>query len=170
MKRWLVTVMTLLSFACILSAQQKPCEQQAEYRQLDFWIGEWRVETPDGKLAGHNKIEPILDGCVIFENWTGGGGGSGKSFNYYDLATKKWHQKWVDSYGTALEFEGTIENDKVAYTGSSVSRETSNKVYHRLTIAKVSDNEVHQLWESSEDQETWKVVFDGKYLREEVTK
>ena len=37
------------------------------YRQFDFWIGEWQVHTPDGKLAGTNRItrRDIADGDPI---------------------------------------------------------------------------------------------------------
>jgi len=41
-----------------------PCSG-AEYRQFDFWIGDWEVQLPDGKPAGTNRISRILDGCVI---------------------------------------------------------------------------------------------------------
>jgi hypothetical protein len=52
------------------------CKDDAS-RQFDFWVGHWRV-TEHGKLAGDNRIEPILDGCALLENWTGAKGGAGK--------------------------------------------------------------------------------------------
>ena len=45
---------------------------------LDFWLGDWSVTTPDGKHAGDNRIEAILDGCALSESWTGAGGGRGR--------------------------------------------------------------------------------------------
>ena len=53
----------------------KPCSAPP-YRQFDFWIGDWDVFSPDGKLAGHNRVESIEGGCGIQENWTGAGGGT----------------------------------------------------------------------------------------------
>ncbi|MEQ1516386.1 MAG: hypothetical protein ABL931_07860, partial [Usitatibacteraceae bacterium] len=50
------------------AARAKPC-LSIENRQFDFWIGDWDVTTPDGKLAGTNLIKPILAGCVLHENW-----------------------------------------------------------------------------------------------------
>ena len=148
-----------------LFAQQKPCEKYPIFRQFDFWIGNWRVENPDGTLAGHNKIEVVLDGCTLLENWTGNGSSRGKSFNYYNYQTKRWHQHWVDNFGQTLEFDGVIKDNAVYYTGESKDRE-GKQVFHKLTISKVNDNEVRQLWEQSYDKEKWSVAFDGKYIRE----
>ncbi len=39
-----------------------------EYRQFDFWIGGFEVRSPDGELAGHNVIEPTLNGCALTEH------------------------------------------------------------------------------------------------------
>ncbi len=38
-----------------------------EYRQFDFWVGEWDVALPDGKPAGTNRIAPILGGCALLD-------------------------------------------------------------------------------------------------------
>ena len=69
----------------LMSADEAPrpgCQEPAS-RQFDFWAGHWRV-TENGKPAGENRIEPILDGCALLENWTGAQGGSGKSLNFFD--------------------------------------------------------------------------------------
>ena len=158
-------IVSVLMTPFFASAQQNVCSHPV-FRQLDFWIGNWRVETPDGKLAGHNRIEGVLDSCVIMENWTGAGSSRGKSLNYYNFQTKKWNQKWIDNYASPLEFEGTIENGVASYTGTSISFQTKKKVFHKLTISKINDDEVHQVWEQSYDEKEWAVVFDGKYIRE----
>jgi hypothetical protein len=72
------------------SAATAPCGT-ADHRAFDFWVGKWNVRTPDGKLAGTNRIER---------------GYSGESLNIYDAARKVWHQSWADSDGTLLVLEG----------------------------------------------------------------
>ncbi|MEP7171363.1 MAG: hypothetical protein ABI855_18485, partial [Bacteroidota bacterium] len=38
-----------------------PCSASSEYRQFDFWIGEWNVtDTKTGNPAGKSKIELLL--------------------------------------------------------------------------------------------------------------
>ena len=38
-----------------------PCTAP-EHRQFDFWIGEWPVKTPDGKVAGANPQQNLNAG------------------------------------------------------------------------------------------------------------
>lgn len=45
-----------------------------ENRAFDFWLGEWQVTTPDGKVAGTNRIESKYIGCVLHEHYTAGRG------------------------------------------------------------------------------------------------
>ncbi|MGH9902565.1 MAG: tetratricopeptide repeat protein, partial [Pyrinomonadaceae bacterium] len=144
----------------------KPCASTPEHRQFDFWVGEWDVQTPQGQLAGTNSVQSILDGCVVFENWAGaGGGGSGKSFNYYNPATRRWHQLWVSNTGNVLEFAGELKDGQMRYTGESPGAQ-GGKVMHRLTFFNSSADRVRQLWEQSADGgRTWNVAFDGTYVR-----
>lgn len=75
----------------------------APYRQFDFWVGKWDVFWgATDQLAGTSVIESELDGCLIEENWTGAGGGRGRSLNVYDASTGTWHQFWVSSGGCPL--------------------------------------------------------------------
>jgi len=96
------------------SKTQPPCHRSSEFRQFDFWIGEWEVHTPDGKLAGESRIQLIEGDCVIFENYTGRSGYSGKSFNIYNASVDKWQQFWVDNQGGVLEFEEEFKGAKCA--------------------------------------------------------
>src|SRR5215203_3786766 len=82
------------------SMAAKPCAS-AQHRQFDFWIGEWDV-TQNGKIAGRNSIRSILNGCALSEDWSGTGGFSGNSLNFYDEDAKRWRQTWIDSQGQSL--------------------------------------------------------------------
>ena len=80
----------------------------SEHRQFDFWLGEWNVRTPDGKLAGVNSIKREYDGCVLHERYATQRGYSGESLNMYDAGRKVWHQTWVDTSGALLLLEGGL--------------------------------------------------------------
>lgn len=161
----LYTVTACLLFA-ICAWTQSPCEQGEEYHQLDFWIGEWQVENPQGQLVGFNTIEKELNGCLVMENWKSNGPSLGKSMNYYDQSTKKWHQKWIDNAGNPLEFEGTAANNAITYIGQTIDAAAKSVVIQEMTLKKLSDDEVHQVWRQSMDGgNTWLVVFDGMYRR-----
>lgn len=141
----------------------KPCAARPEYRQFDFWIGEWDVQV-NGNRAGTNSVQLILGECVIFENWAGRGGMNGKSFNVYNAAKGQWQQTWVDSQGNVLELHGEFKNGAMRLAGENQNRQGA-KVLHRLTFSPLAGGRVRQLWESSTDEgKTWSVAFDGLYI------
>ncbi len=82
-----------------------PTCEGPEYRQFDFWVGDW-VVTSGGQPAGTNHVTREERGCLIHEHWTGAGGGSGQSLNFYDRADGRWHQVWVDAGGNVLTLSG----------------------------------------------------------------
>jgi hypothetical protein len=141
-----------------------PCTS-AEYRQFDFWIGDWDVRLPDGKQAGTNRIRRILNGCVIQETWSGAAGSSGTSYNIYDRMRRKWHQTWVDDQGSLLQLDGESTNGRMTLSGETVDS-SGVKLLQRITWERTGPAKVRQLWESSRDAgKTWVLIFDGRYQR-----
>lgn len=142
----------------------QPC-REAAHRQLDFWVGEWEVQGPKGKTAGVSTVQLILNNCVVFENWTGASGYTGKSFNLYDARERKWKQFWVDDRGGMLEFTGEFRDGAMRYEGQSIAQD-GRPVTDRLTFFPLAEGRVRQLWEQSPDKgKTWNTVFDGTYIR-----
>ncbi|MDZ4801632.1 MAG: hypothetical protein SGI92_26040 [Bryobacteraceae bacterium] len=92
-----------------------------ESRQFDFWAGEWDVLGPKGRQLGQSRIEPAVGGCLLIENWTGAGGGSGKSFNFFDPSIKQWRQVWVAAGGW-LNLQGGWREGAIRYAGESPRR------------------------------------------------
>ncbi len=141
-----------------------PCATRTEYRQFDFWIGEWDVKA-GGQQAGTNSVQLILNKCVLLENWTGARGGTGKSFNIYNAARGKWQQTWVDSSGNVLEFYGEFKDGAMRLVGENLGP-NGGKIINKLTFFPLEDGRIRQLWESSRDDgKTWTTVFDGLYIR-----
>ena len=95
-----------------IAAQTGSSCSDPKSHQFDFWIGSWEVYA-DGSLAGHNTIEPILDGCVLQESWQGSSGSAGTSLNFFNLQTERWQQFWVWRNGTTLDLEGGIVGDRI---------------------------------------------------------
>ncbi|HMX36255.1 MAG TPA: hypothetical protein PLK54_00595 [Ferruginibacter sp.] len=148
-----------------------PCSKP-EYRQFDFWIGEWEVFSPKGNKAGDSKISLILDSCVILEEWTSAGMQqgliySGKSFNSYNSATRQWQQTWTDNTGNTTEYlRGEAGNGKIVYYADKVTGPQGKLFMRRLSFTKLSENKVRQLGERSDDEgKTWTVEYDLEYRR-----
>jgi hypothetical protein len=143
----------------------EPCRESPESRQFDFWIGEWNVQTAQGQPAGESSIQLILGTCVIFENWTGRTGYTGKSFNLYNVPRKKWQQYWVDSSGAVTTFEGGLEGNQMRVAGPTFPRSGEGGL-RRMTFTPLAPDKVRQFGETSSDGgQTWKPEYDLIYVR-----
>lgn len=162
----------LLLCAAPAFAQQPPapkfgCEDKPEVRQFDFWVGEWKVlVTGTENVAGQNSIQLINQSCALLENWTGTRGGTGKSVNFYNAATGKWHQTWIDNQGGVTFFTGEHRDNAMRFEGERVGANgTTSPV--RLTFTKLAADTVRQLGEGTSDGGlTWTVQYDLTYVRE----
>lgn len=140
----------------------KPCTAP-EYRQFDFWLGEWDVvnQQRQGARAATNRIRADHGGCVIREDYTNPGGYSGSSLSFYDAARGKWHQTWIDNQGEPLYLDGGFADGKMVLSG-----EAPDGTLNRITWTPRPDGSVQQLWDVSKDGgKTWQVGFDGLYTK-----
>lgn len=160
--------LALAALAAPALAQQTPKEQPkpcagTEYRQFDFWLGEWEVRSPEGKLLGKSRVEQIAGPCALLENWHGAGGGSGKSINFYMPDDGKWHQTWAGSGGSFLFLTGGLEGGKMVLSGTTHAKDGAAQL-ERISWTPADDGSVEQRWEQSTDGgKSWKVAFVGIY-------
>jgi hypothetical protein len=165
MGAWIVLVSVLAAQSS--TAQPAPPRfgcSAPEYRQFDFWIGDWEVVNPKGEVAGTNVITREFDGCVIQERWRGARGMIGSSFNSYDPTTRKWHQTWVDNTGTLLTLDGEFGAGAMRLEGRGAG--PSGATRNRITWRPLDGGRVRQTWEISKDEgKTWSVIFAGTYRK-----
>jgi len=165
---------TCLVLACALAgpaaaqaAPSPPACTAPAHRQFDFWLGAWEVTNPAGQRAGDSRIESILDGCVVQEQWTSAKAPvSGRSFNLYNTATGQWEQFWVDNAGTRLHLLGGLEGGAMVLRGVHERPDPKTGIVQqeRVTWTPNADGSVRQRWESSTDGGAhWQTVFDGLY-------
>jgi hypothetical protein len=149
----------------------RPCRHDPRYRAFDYWLGEWDVRrngAPASSPASENIITLAHEGCVVVENWTAAGGGTGSSFNIFDASRGKWYQTWVDSSGGLHEYSGNPdEHGNLVYHAELAGPPGSAaRVPTRLTFFRLSADQVRQLSESTADQgKTWTVNYDLLYTR-----
>ncbi|HET8923965.1 MAG TPA: hypothetical protein VFN26_13335 [Candidatus Acidoferrum sp.] len=159
-------------FAKILeqvAKNQNPCAHTEENRQFDFWLGEWSVVSTQAETpAGESKIELILGDCVVQENWTSRGniGYSGKSYNIYNAALKRWEQYWVDNSGGSIFFYGGLKDGVMDYWTDEIPQPDGKKLKRHLQFIKQGRNQVRQFSQGSNDNgKTWFVEYDFTYNR-----
>ncbi|HJS51226.1 MAG TPA: hypothetical protein VJ781_04945 [Pyrinomonadaceae bacterium] len=140
-----------------------PCEARPEFRQFDFWIGEWLPKNAQGLTVGTSSIQLILGSCVIFENWNTPVS-SGKSFSNFSTADGKWHQTWVDDKGTLAYYTGGLVDGKMVLDSERVVN--GKKTISRMTFTKLDNGDVRQHGgASTDDGKTWTPTFDFTYIR-----
>jgi hypothetical protein len=149
-----------LAVSAFAQGPSRPCTS-GEYSKLDLWIGEWDVVSDAGETLGHNKIEKIVGGCAILENWTDAQGGSGKSLFYFFPQTKQWKQVWVTDGGNVKEKQLLPEfaGPGVRFQGT-IRKKDGGTYLDRTTLTPLANGDVRQVIELSFDGgKTW----DAKY-------
>jgi len=146
-----------------------PCGSE-EYRQLDFWVGEWDAMwiDPDGtEQHGRNSITLDLDACVVLENFNGNPGNTllGRSMSIYAARHGAWKQVWMDNQGGYLPFTGGPEGDRFILT---MDRPREDAPYLRMVWENVSPEAFDWRWQRSEDEgATWADQWHIHYTRAE---
>jgi hypothetical protein len=144
----------------------RPCLTRPESHLFDFWIGEWDVTTPQGQPAGKSSVQQILSQCVIFENWTDGQNGQGKSFNAYNAELGMWQQFWTDQYGRVTEYRQSEKTVDGGLRFTARTRMPRGPALVRMTFTPVDRNTVRQLGETSFDAvNSWQTSYDLYYHR-----
>ena len=143
-----------------------PTCEAPEHHQFDFWIGEWTVRGPAGRVVGTNRIEQVLGGCAIVEHWTSSGGNHGTSLNFYDRTARQWTQTWIDNAGQPLTLAGALRDGRMVMAGTTPGGAGAAATQQRITWTPLEGGDVRQVWESSTDGgATWTIAFDGRYSR-----
>lgn len=117
------------------------------HSEFDFWLGEWKVFSPEGAPVGFNSITSELDGCVVAEDWVGIGGVPGRSINTFDAETGQWHQTWVSAnFSGHLRMSGGLdEDDRMVLTGERQAVNQGFSLLDQYTWTQLASDRVEQV-------------------------
>jgi hypothetical protein len=151
---------TAASAAAGVSSKEPPaatsCATPA-YRQFDFWAGDWDVfDIGSPTKVAHARVDLILDGCVLREDYQGTDGHTGQSFTIYDAARNVWHQSWVTNRGQLLEIEGKLVDGKMVLSGE----DNAAGGIVRGTWQAMGKEVLETAVTSTDNGKTWKPWFD----------
>jgi hypothetical protein len=131
-----------------------------EYRQLDFWIGDWDVSDADGTPnVARVRVERVLDGCALKEDYEDPTGLRGQSLSTYDASRGVWHQTWVTNRGQLLMIEGKMRDGALVLSGSYRAA-TGEETNVRGTWTAVNGGVREAAVTSTDGGKTWKPWFD----------
>ena len=157
------------ALSTLVSACALGCDGE-EYRAWDFWIGDWRVTSPDGTLQGANSIKREENGCLLVERWRGAQGSTGQSYNFFDPAKKRWRQIWVSS-SAIIDYNGGLADGAMRLDGHITYRISSTSIPFYGTWTPRPDGSVLQeLFQWNGEDERWDTWFVGVYRRAQAAK
>ena len=146
---WLAITLLILIATAPASDSARPCTAP-EYHQFDF-------ET--GTRDAHVRVDSILDGCVLHEQYEGADGHRGESFSIYDASRKLWHQTWVTNRGELLMIEGTLQNGSMVLAGANLDSAGHEKRV-RGEWKPINGGVRETAVTSADGGKTWKPWFD----------
>jgi hypothetical protein len=132
-----------------------------EYRQFDFWAGDWDAYDADdtSKPAARVRVDSILDGCALREDYRGDNGLIGQSLNIYDAVRRVWHQSWVTNRGQLLVLEGELRDGRMTLRATEAT--AAGPVLWEGVWIPQPDGGVRETAKTSSDGgKTWKPAFD----------
>jgi predicted enzyme related to lactoylglutathione lyase len=159
--------MILLSNSLFSQTGPKQCSCcDPEYRQFNFWLGDWEVFNLKGEMIGENNIISMQDSCVLQENWTSDGQ-TGTSYSFYNKQDSSWNQIYIDNLGNVLQLKGTVQDNKMILKSEKMKSVKADFYYiNVITWVKDSLGNVSQKWDIVDDKGTLlQVAFDGIYKR-----
>jgi hypothetical protein len=159
-----LTALALLAAASPGAAATAPksavCEA-AEYRQFDFWLGDWDVFDYDDttKVIAHAKVERIVEGCAIHELYVQNDGLIGDSILSFDAVRQVWQQTWVTNRGSLMVIAGRFKDGAVTLEGPTHQRDGSTAL-QRITWRTEGSGVRESASISKDGGKTWAPAFD----------
>ncbi|HEX7194116.1 MAG TPA: hypothetical protein VF207_04035 [Chthoniobacterales bacterium] len=148
------------------AATADSCATNSANRQLDYWLGNWKIGAEGSSGNAHSTVTLSLDKCLVVENWDGGRGHYGQNVFGYSADDKSWYGMFADNEGRVHIFtSGSVTPGSAEFEGTSRGPK-GESVLNRVKIIRLNPNKVEQTWEKSNDNgSTWNVVFRGEYSR-----
>ncbi|HNQ13559.1 MAG TPA: hypothetical protein PKM16_10165 [Bacteroidia bacterium] len=160
----LISLFLLSSSTFAQTTEECPCCKD-EYKEFDFWLGEWEVFDVEGKKVGNSQISKSERNCILFEKWTSVGDHTGSSINFFDQKNYEWNQVWVDNNGLILKLKGgLIANGIIQMSSELLQNDQGLNFKNSIRWTLQEDGTVKQQWDmTDENLESFKTLFIGIY-------
>lgn len=154
------------------------CNSRPEFRQFDFWLGEWSIKQEilqaDGswlRSDAETEVSSVLKGCALVEHWKGevlffwdgmkaAERLNGFSVRSFDPRSEKWVINWMDTRNPRFAaFQGTFADGKGQFFRTVSSPDGKDSIA-RITFSGITRSSVN--WElsvSSDNRRTWQTLW-----------
>ena len=179
-------IFSLLAFSLLLPAlpqlalAQGPCT--GEYRQFDFWIGEWDIlnrNRPDDESRWYDtggatdRVYPVAAGCGIVEHWRGHAYGEflvGFSLRAFNPTSGQWDLVLLwpsDGQPRFGELRGWFRHGRGEFYSMGVAAE-GDTTFTRFTFSDITPETV--MWQdgnSVDGGRSWSATWIKEFTRRE---
>ena len=134
----------------------------AEFRQFDFWLGDWdtfEVVGDTAKSIARTHVDLIAAGCAVHELYEQTDGLVGDSILSFDPVRKVWQQTWVTNGGSLMVLAGAFKNGAVTLEGEYHSGNGKN-LLNRITWKAEGSGVRESAVLSKDGGKTWEPNFD----------
>jgi hypothetical protein len=148
------------------AAESQACSDNPMNRELDYWLGNWKVSYPGGPTDSISKVERQLDNCLFVEHWGDSNGHRGENVFAYGKDDQNWHGLFADNRGRLHVFvEGNVAAGRAEFLGPSRGADGA-PVLNRVRVIRVDADTLKQTWEKSvDDGKSWTSEFALDYTR-----
>ena len=152
------------------SAPAPPCATP-EYRQLDFWVGDWVATwtNPNGSQGtGRNRITRDEYGpCVITERFSADDGSlRGFSISTYFAGAREWRQTWMDDRGGYFDLFGGPSIEPGRRFVLETYRRNPNARHARMVFEDVQPDSFTWRWQGRPNPDApWADMWVIRYTR-----
>ena len=165
----LISVIPAVASAAAATSSSTRCSA-IEYRQFDFWIGDWDTfETEDlnGPSIARAWISPIVDGCALHERYEQSDGLVGDSILSFDPVRRQWQQTWITNRGSNMVLWGELRDGALVLEGE-VHLHDGATVLQRITWRTEGDAVRETAVLSRDGGGSWEPAFDVLFRKRDA--
>jgi hypothetical protein len=153
-------------FGSPVHANPSPGCNVPEYRQLDFWLGDWDTfDSGDSTTpVARAHVDLIAAGCAVHELYEQTDGLIGDSILSFDPARKLWQQTWVTNYGSLMVISGGFKDGVLTLEGTMHFRNGKSSP-QRITWKAAGGGVRESSVMSKDGGKTWEPAFDVLFLK-----
>jgi hypothetical protein len=160
------SLMLVLLGLSIVAANAAPARTPAgcntrEYRQFDFWLGDWDTFDPGDSTTSvaRTHVDLIATGCALHELYEQTDGLIGDSILSFDPVRKLWQQTWVTNYGSLLVIAGRFKDGVLSMEGTA-NLHNGTSLLQRITWKTEGSGVRESSTISKDGGKTWEPSFD----------
>jgi hypothetical protein len=142
----------------------------AEYRQFDFWIGDWDtfdMEVPSGASIARAQITSLVDGCALHELYEQSDGLVGDSILSFDPVRRQWQQTWLTNRGSIMVLWGGLRDGALVLEGD-VHLHDGATMLQRITWRREGDAVRETAVLSRDGGVRWEPAFDVLFRKRDA--